>query len=179
MNTSNFSCFGRWQVWDGKPPPRNWQPDIDAIENYHCVGTFLGFVDDIALQLDSRARDAVFHFRPAANEASLDELKLKRGPVDSRIVAVEVELLDGESLAQSKSDIAMFFHGRPVVADVVSNSCVRAVRITYLESESGRAMLEAKQALDAVLAKLTAEDIQVLERQGLCRYTYAADFPDY
>jgi hypothetical protein len=165
--------YGVWEVWQGHPPPGP-APEPDDEDYYHCYGVFEGHIDDIALELEygSRERYPLCYFRPAPEGAQVSELEGDVDPAEVELVVVRVEMPDGSELSRSPEAVGPFFEGRPVVADVLNDSMFQGVRLTHLASEFGQDRLERKIALQSVLSKLTAEDIALLEKQGLKRFSY-------
>jgi hypothetical protein len=166
-------AYGIWEVWQGKPPPL----DIDSREDddyYHRYGVFQGYIDDIAISLQSGSRERypLFYFRTAPEGSVVEELDVNIATEELEMTIVRVELASGEELSSTPKAAGPFFEGRPVVADILDDSMFRGVRLTPLNSEYGPNKLERKRALEAVLSKLTEADIELLEHQGLKRFSY-------
>ena len=172
MNTPKHPCYGIWEVWLGGPLP-GCIPERHDSDYYENIGTFEGYIDEIALQVECRSRDPVFNFRRAVDGATVEELG-GMPPADELMgVAVQVWLPNGERLFNTKGAVAPFFEGRPVVADVLDDSYIKAIRLTPLACDQGPALQDTKNALEAALAKLSEAEIALLERHGLNRYHYS------
>lgn len=142
-------CHGIWEV-------RRQSPDPEA----EVLGHFEGAVDDIALRLAVSENTVLyFHLSGHAHPQRLE------GPVVREFAAVDVVLDAHATLADAPEFVRPFFAGRPVYADRVAHgSCIRLVP---LDTPFGQTLHKRRQALDAVLVKLTADDVQVLRDNGL------------
>lgn len=166
---SNDPRYGVWEVWEGELPPEEATAE-EREEEYRFIGVYKGFVDEIGLKLGKRVTQEwyAFSFRKASETAAFEELPQDAPVVD--VCLVDVELPDGDCVSWHPETIASFFAGRPVTADY--HIRLGAIRLTSVESQTGKDHAARKAALESILGKLNDEEIQTLVDHELTRHTY-------
>lgn len=150
------ASYGVWSVWDGDPR----DPEYTA----RPVGVYRGFVDAIALAVAWSDRD-VAYFRREPDAAAATELAAP-GEGEELPECVGLNVIVGNGLlADEHAAIEPFFAGRPVF--VRHTSWGNCVALFPASGEAGARYLRERAALRAVLAKLSPEDVALLEQHGL------------
>jgi hypothetical protein len=150
--------YGVWSIWASDP--RCTDDEGEA----RLIGTYRGFVDAIAFHVAWSDRD-VAYFKREPNATAAEEVSLP-AYTDELAECVGVNILQEKGmLADDKSAIEAFFKGRPVFAKY--SGWGNCVALFHEESETGARYIEERAQLRKVLAKLTPEDIAILQDNGL------------
>lgn len=145
---------------------------------------FKGFIDEIAFALTGYFREGtVLYFRKTseavANEMGFGVVEPVSNPEDEEYLSAAVDVLVDDSGTLLSFDpnyeddylkchdsraLREFFADRDVFATY--NSWCSSIVLHHGQSVEGAHRIKQRQKLEAVLAKLTADDIKVLQKNG-------------
>lgn len=172
-------AYGVWEVWNGLPPEYDDLTAEEIEEQYDFIGTFKGFVDDIAFHLVDKYQDRYpFTFCSVTSDTpcvaiDFTSFPAKRGYCEIHIQAPSISpgICRPEVVS---ADVTRFFKGRPVTFDVLSDvmGYTRSIRLSQHLSAEGKQHAQRKASLELILGKLTKGEIQTLVEHGLTQYTY-------